>query len=34
MMRHNLQAGNRATDVFWDFIHTPSNADLMRQAEQ
>jgi DNA-binding transcriptional LysR family regulator len=30
MIRRQLAPPNRAQDVFWDFVHSPSNADLLR----
>ena len=33
MIRRSLEAANRAQEVFWSFIHDPSNADLLRLPE-
>ncbi len=32
MVRRAMEAPNRAQEVFWGFIHDPSNADLLRMA--
>jgi DNA-binding transcriptional LysR family regulator len=32
MVRRTLDAPNRPQDVFWGFIHDPTNADLLRMA--
>jgi DNA-binding transcriptional LysR family regulator len=34
MVRRTLEAPNRPQEVFWGFIHDPSNADLLRLAGQ
>jgi DNA-binding transcriptional LysR family regulator len=34
MVRSSLQAPNRAIEAFWDYVHDPSNADLLRMAER
>jgi DNA-binding transcriptional LysR family regulator len=33
MVRRAIEAPNRAQEVFWGFIHDPSNTDLLRLAE-
>jgi DNA-binding transcriptional LysR family regulator len=33
MIRRSLEVPNRPQEVFWGFIHDPSNADLLRLAE-
>jgi len=33
MVRRAMEAPNRPQEVFWGFIHDPSNADLLRMAE-
>jgi hypothetical protein len=30
MVRRHLDSPHRAQEVFWDFVHSPSNADLLR----
>ncbi|MFN2138691.1 MAG: LysR substrate-binding domain-containing protein [Candidatus Promineifilaceae bacterium] len=32
MMRRTLEAPNRAQEAFWNFVHDPSNSDLLRLA--
>ncbi len=32
MVRRELEAPNRAQEAFWNFVHDPSNADLLRLA--
>ncbi len=34
MVRRELDAPNRAQEAFWNFVHDPSNADLLRLAGQ
>jgi DNA-binding transcriptional LysR family regulator len=34
MVRRSLEAPNRPQEVFWGFVHDPSNADLLRLAGQ
>lgn len=34
MVRKEIENRNRAQDVFWGFIHDPSNADLLQMAEK
>lgn len=34
MVRRELEAPNRAQEAFWNFVHDPSNADLLRLAGQ
>lgn len=34
MVRRELDTPNRAQEVFWNFVHAPSNADLLRLAGQ
>ena len=33
-LRRELEAPNRAQEAFWNFVHDPSNADLLRLAGQ
>ncbi len=33
MVRKRISAPHRPRDVFWGFIHDPSNADILKQAE-
>ncbi len=33
MVRRAMEAPNRAQEVFWGFVHDPSNMDLIRMAE-
>ena len=33
MIRRNLEVPNRPQEVFWAFVHDPSNADLLQLAE-
>jgi DNA-binding transcriptional LysR family regulator len=33
MIRRSLEVPNRPQEVFWGFVHDPSNADLLRLAE-
>ena len=34
MARRELEAPNRAQEAFWNFVHDPSNADLLRLASR
>jgi DNA-binding transcriptional LysR family regulator len=34
MVRRELDTPNRAQEAFWNFVHDPSNADLLRLAGQ
>ena len=34
MVRRSLETTNRPQEVFWNFVHDPSNADLLRLAGQ
>ena len=34
MVRRELESPNRAQEAFWNFVHDPSNADLLRLAGQ
>jgi DNA-binding transcriptional LysR family regulator len=34
MVRRSLETPNRPQEVFWSFVHDPSNADLLRLAGQ
>ena len=34
MVRNHINEANRAVEAFWGFVHDPSNADLLRQAER
>jgi len=34
MVRRTLETPNRPQEVFWSFVHDPSNADLLRLARQ
>jgi hypothetical protein len=33
MVRRTLSPNSRAQEVFWNFVHHPDNADLLRLSE-